>query len=93
MYNDCDCNDNYERIKKRIEEEQKKYKQCYIQGPTGPKGDSGIQGPKGDTGEQGPQGLQGEHLYQPQPQHLWWQHPQPFAAPGSRVVLRESLNE
>ena len=54
MYNDCDCNDNYERIKKRIEEEQKKYKQCYIQGPTGPKGDSGIQGPKGDRGDQGP---------------------------------------
>ena len=23
MYNDCNCNDNYERIKKRIEEEQK----------------------------------------------------------------------
>ena len=54
MYNDCNCNDNYERIKKRIEEEQKKYKQCYIQGPTGPKGDSGIQGPKGDRGDQGP---------------------------------------
>lgn len=54
MYNDCDCNDNYERIKKRIEEEQKKYKQCYIQGPTGPKGDSGVQGPKGDRGDQGP---------------------------------------
>lgn len=46
MYNDC--NDDYERIKKRLEEERKKYKFFYIQGPTGPKGD------KGERGEQGP---------------------------------------
>lgn len=40
------CND-YERIRKKIEEERKKYKFCYLQGPTGPKGD------KGDIGERG----------------------------------------
>lgn len=34
------CND-YERIRKKLEEERKKYKFCYIQGPTGPKGDTG----------------------------------------------------
>ena len=47
MYNNCNCNDDYERIKKRIDEESKKYKQCYIQGPPGPKGEQGI---KGDPG-------------------------------------------
>lgn len=46
------CND-YERIRKRIEEERKKYKFCYIQGPTGPKGE------KGDTGLQGERGVPG----------------------------------
>ncbi len=40
-----ECNDIYEKIKKRIEEESKKYKICYIQGPTGPKGDKGECGP------------------------------------------------
>lgn len=47
MCNNCNCNDDYERIKKRIDEESKKYKQCYIQGPPGPKGEQGI---KGDPG-------------------------------------------
>ena len=41
------CND-YERIRKRIEEDRKKYRLCYVQGPTGPKGE------KGDRGIQGP---------------------------------------
>lgn len=31
------CND-YNQIRKRIEEERKKYKICYVQGPIGPKG-------------------------------------------------------
>ena len=56
------CND-YERIKKRIEEERKKYQYCYVQGPTGPKGekgDAGPQGIKGERGDQGPTGSQGE---------------------------------
>ena len=43
------CN-NYERIKRSIEEENKKYKYCYIQGPTGPQGIPGPQGEKGDPG-------------------------------------------
>lgn len=47
MYNNCNCNDDYERIKKRIDEESKKYKQCYIQGPPGPKGEQGIKGDQG----------------------------------------------
>ena len=53
------CND-YERIKKRIEEERKKYKYCYVQGPTGPKGDKGDTGPQGIKGEKGDQGEKGE---------------------------------
>lgn len=46
------CND-YERIRKKIEEERKKYKFCYIQGPTGPKGAKGDAGPQGEKGERG----------------------------------------
>lgn len=38
------CDDNYEKIKKRLEEENRNIKYRYIQGPTGPKGE------KGDTG-------------------------------------------
>lgn len=38
------CND-YEKIRKKIEEERKKYKFCYIRGPKGEKGERGIQGP------------------------------------------------
>ena len=47
------CND-YERIRKKLEEERKKYKFCYIQGPTGPKGEKGDIGPQGDRGLPGP---------------------------------------
>ena len=47
------CND-YERIRKKIEEERKKYRFCYIQGPTGPKGKKGDIGPQGERGIQGP---------------------------------------
>ena len=50
------CND-YERIKKRIEEERKKHLYCYVQGPTGPQG---IKGERGDQGPTGPQGDKGE---------------------------------
>mgnify|MGYP004616078829 FL=1 len=39
------CNDDYKKIRKKINEEQKKYKFCYVQGPTGPKGERGIPGP------------------------------------------------
>lgn len=52
------CND-YERIRKKLEEERKKYKFCYIQGPTGPKGEKGDIGPQGDRGDRGPQGDRG----------------------------------
>ena len=62
------CND-YERIKKQIKEERKKCQFCYIQGPTGPKGEKGVEGkvgpqgipgPKGEKGDIGPQGIKGE---------------------------------
>lgn len=48
------CNDDYENIKRKIEEERKKYKFCYIKGPAGPKGDKGDIGPKGERGLPGP---------------------------------------
>ena len=47
------CND-WERIRKKIEEERKKYQLCYVQGPTGPKGEQGNVGPQGDRGIPGP---------------------------------------
>lgn len=45
MLGNCNCNDDYKKIRKKINEEQKKYKFCYVQGPTGPKGERGIPGP------------------------------------------------
>ena len=39
------CNDNYDRIKKKIEEERERCKYCYIQGPRGAKGERGERGP------------------------------------------------
>ena len=46
------CND-YNQIRKRIEEERKKYIICYVQGPIGPKGLKGDVGPQGEKGERG----------------------------------------
>ncbi len=48
-------NQNYEIIKKRLENT----KLCYVQGPTGPKGDIGPTGLKGDIGPTGPKGDNG----------------------------------
>lgn len=48
--NKCNCIDEYDRIRKKIEEENKKYKYCYIQGPKGEKGDTWPTGPKGENG-------------------------------------------
>lgn len=45
LLDNCNCNDDYKKIRKKINEEQKKYKFCYVQGPTGPKGERGIPGP------------------------------------------------
>ena len=47
------CND-YELIRKKVEEEREKYKFCYIQGTTGPKGEQGLIGPQGERGLAGP---------------------------------------
>ncbi len=44
MNDNCNC-DNYKKLKRKIEEEQKKYKICYIQGMRGEKGERGEQGP------------------------------------------------
>lgn len=52
------CGD-YEQIRKRIEEERKKCKFYYINGPTGPKGEKGDPGPRGEQGLTGPQGARG----------------------------------
>lgn len=47
---------NYENIKKIMEGKEKL---CYVQGPTGPKGDIGPAGEKGDVGPTGPRGENG----------------------------------
>lgn len=52
--NNSNCNDNYDKIRKKIEECNKNIKYCY--GPTGPKGEMGSQGLKGDIGPTGPRG-------------------------------------
>ena len=41
----CNCNINYDKIKKRREECNKNIKHLYIQGPTGPTGPKGENGP------------------------------------------------
>ena len=46
------CN-NYERIKKKLEEEREKYKYCCVQGQIGPKGEKGDIGPIGPAGSPG----------------------------------------
>lgn len=52
------CNDTYEKIRKRIEEQQKYMpKYVYCMGSTGPQGPQGIQGPTGPQGIQGPTGI------------------------------------
>lgn len=47
------CNENYDKIIKKLEEERRKCKICYIRGPKGDKGDKGECGPAsisiGDT--------------------------------------------
>lgn len=40
------CNDSYDRIKKKIEEERERCKYCYIQGPRGTKSEEGEMGPQ-----------------------------------------------
>lgn len=63
--NNCNCNDDYESARKKIEECNKNIKFCYIQGPTGPKGEKGdpgsigLQGKVGPTGPMGPKGENG----------------------------------
>ena len=63
--NNCNCNDDYESARKKIEECNKNIKFCYIQGPTGPKGEKGdpgsigLQEKVGPTGPMGPKGENG----------------------------------
>ena len=67
------CDNNYEKIKRRIEEESKKYPICCYcigatgaegpagpQGPQGPQGNPGVTGPTGNTGATGATGATGE---------------------------------
>lgn len=61
------CENSYDRIKRRIEEERKKYPICCCcigttgpQGPTGPQGIPGPTGPTGNTGATGATGPTGE---------------------------------
>lgn len=53
MHNNCNYNNDYEEIRKRIQEEQNKYRFCYVQGPKGEKGDMGERGPQGPAGPPG----------------------------------------
>lgn len=54
---DCNYNEFYEKIKWRIEDENKNIKYRYIQGPPGEKGDKGEKGKTGSTGEKGDIGV------------------------------------
>ena len=47
MYHDY--NTDFEKIRKRIEEEKNKCKKCHIQGQTGPKGEIGPTGSRGEN--------------------------------------------
>lgn len=38
----CSYNENYERVKERLDRENKNMRYCYVQGPTGPRGDDGA---------------------------------------------------
>ena len=49
MYNNC--NDRFDKVKKRIEKEREGYKIYYIPGP---RGERGLQGIQGERGLQGP---------------------------------------
>ena len=40
----CNCNDNYENIKRKLDEKNSKIKYCYIQGPKGEQGEPGKTG-------------------------------------------------
>ena len=42
MYNYCDK--GYDNTNKKIDDFLKKHPYCYIQGPTGPKGETGAKG-------------------------------------------------
>ena len=53
------CNDDFEEIRKKIKEEQKRHRYHYVMGPKGEKGEQGIKGDKGDAGEIGPTGPRG----------------------------------
>lgn len=46
--------DDYEKIRKKFADINKNIKYCYVQGPTGPKGEKGDIGPTGPKGENGP---------------------------------------
>lgn len=68
--NNCNCNDNCDKMKKKDETCNKNVKYVFVRGltgPTGPKGEAGIQGltgeigPTGSTGATGPTGPKGEN--------------------------------
>lgn len=48
--NECNCNDDYEKVKTNSQDSWPKYKFCYIKGPKGDIGDTGPTGPKGEDG-------------------------------------------
>lgn len=54
------CNDEYEIIKRKLDEQLNNYKFLYIKGPKGDKGDQGEKGEPGEKGDPGIQGIQGE---------------------------------
>lgn len=58
MYNYCDK--GYDNTNKKINDFSKKHPYCYIQGPTGPKGETGAKGDRGDIGPQGVKGDRGD---------------------------------
>lgn len=54
------CNDNFEKLKKKICDYNENIKYFFVQGPTRPQGQAGAQVVRGEIGPTGPKGDKGD---------------------------------